>query len=82
MQYGIESVTHFFLHCQNFVNQRLDLMNELAFLETNLLNLDENAMTNVLLFGSKEFDCELNTKILKLSLNFISSTKRFEEPLF
>ena len=78
----VESTTHFYLHCQNFVTQRLDLMNEIFTLEPNLQNLDEKSLTNVLLFGSKEFGSELNTKILNLSIAFILCTKRFEEPLF
>ena len=77
----IESTSHFFLHCLNFVTQRLDLMNELIALKPNLQNLDEKSLTNILLFGSKGFDLELNSKILKLSINFILCTKRFEQPL-
>ena len=78
----VESTTHFYLHCQSFVTQRLDLMIEIFTLEPNLQNLDEKPLTNVLLFGSKEFGSELNTKILNLSIAFILCTKRFEEPLF
>ena len=78
----VESVIHFFLHCHNYDLQRLDLMNELFNLAPVLQTFDEKSLSNILLYGSNNFNTKLNSEIINLSLNFIISIKRFEEPFF
>ena len=74
----IESTSHFFLRCQNFITPRTNLMNELRKLDSNILNLDEISLTKLLLYGDSKYENNVNKKILLASINFILSTKRFE----
>ena len=78
----IESVSHFFLRCQNYINQRNDLMNELSILDPSFVQLDSISLTNLLLYGNKTLTIDINSNILNLSINFIKNTKRFDGPLF
>ena len=78
----VESVSHFFLRCQNYIIHRNDLMNELSNLDPSFLQLDPNSLTNLLLYGNKTLNDELNSKILHLSMNYIKNTERFDGPLF
>ena len=76
----IESTSHFFLRCQNFITPRTNLMNELRKLDSNILNLDEISLTKLLLYGDSKYENNVNKKILLASINFILSTKRCERP--
>ena len=76
----IESTSHFFLRCQNFITPRTNLMNELRKLDSNILNLDEISLTKMLLYCDSKYENNVNKKILA-SINFILSTKRFEGQL-
>ena len=39
-------------------------------------------MIRTLLFGSNSFDTDPNTKVFNATIEYIPSTKRFDEPLF
>ena len=76
----IESTTLFFLSCQNLITPRTSLVNELRKVDSNILNLDEISLTNLLLYSDNKYENKVNKKILA-SINFILSTKRFQGPL-
>ena len=77
----IESTSHLFLRCQNFITPRTNLMNELRKRDSNILNLDEISLTKLLLYGDSKYENKVNKKILLASINFVLSTKRFEGQL-
>ena len=77
----IESTPHFFLRCQNFITPRINLMNELRKLYSNILNLDEISLTKLLLYDDSKYENKVNKNILLASMNFVLSTKRFEGQL-
>ena len=77
----IESTSHFFLRCQNFITPRTNLMNELRKLDSNILNLDEISLTKLLLYGDSKYENNANKKILLASMNFTPSTKQLEGQL-
>ena len=52
----IESTSHFFLRCQNFITPRTNLMNELCKFDSSILNLDEISITKLLLYGDSKFE--------------------------
>ena len=78
----VESVSHFFLRCHFFDNERLVLMNGILNLDPDIHLLDDISVSNLLLYGSNRFSNESNKQILELSINYILLTKRFEGPLF
>ena len=78
----VESVSHFFLHCHFFNNERLILMNGILNVDPDVNLLDDISISNLLLYGSNRLSNENNKKILEISVNYILLSKRFEGPLF
>ena len=66
----------FFLHCPLFTNEKRTLFSTLR----NLENTD-SFLTNILLFCKESLNTNQNTAILNATMEFILSTKRFDEPL-
>ena len=76
-----ESVSHFFMRCNLFHNERLILMNNLLNIDPDIHLLDEIAISNLLLYGDDKYNLHKNSKILTVSIDYILSTKRFDGPL-
>ena len=56
LQFEIESLCHFFLLCHFFTNIHCTFLEELAKIDLNTLNLCENSIVEVLLYGSSAYD--------------------------
>ena len=79
--HNIESTTHFFLHCNHYIQLRDNLKNDLSSIDPNLINLCDNELVNILLYGDPKYDLSTNRKILQSSIKFICNTDRFNVPL-
>ena len=77
----VESAIHFFLHCPLYSNERRTLLNSLVNIDHTLLDNTDFSLTQILLFGNTTFNAIENTKIINLTIDFVLSTKRFDEPL-
>ena len=60
----IESMVHFFLHCQNFTTQRQTLLNKLKSVNASIMTENENSVVRTLLFGRPDFRYSTNNKLL------------------
>ena len=78
----IESTAHFLLHCPTYITERRTLLSTVENIDNNLLDLCEPVLIRTLLFGSNSFDTDANTNVLNATIEYILSTKRFDEPLF
>ena len=78
----IESTAHFLLHCPMYITERHTLLSTIKNIDNNLLHLCEPVLIRTLLFGSNSFDTDANTNVLNATIEYILSTKRFDEPLF
>ena len=78
----IESTTHFFLHCPFFFNERRTLLSIIRSLDSKLLDFANYDVTKTLLFGKTSQTSSNNFKIINASIDYILSSKRFDEPLF
>ena len=78
----IESTAHFLLHCPRYIIERRTLLSALVNTDNNLLDLCELVLIRTLLFGINSFDKDANTNVLNAAIEYILSTKRFDEPLF
>ena len=56
----VETTTHYLLHCPLFSNERLILINNIRYIDSNILNLNDSRFSEVLLFGNSFFN---NSKI-------------------
>ena len=79
---GVETTTHFFLHCANFYFQRQTLFDRITTIDENILTENEESIINTLLYGKINSENSINKAILNASIEYILSTERFNEPLF
>ena len=79
---GVETATHFFLHCANFNFQRQTLFDRITTIDEKILAENEESIINTLLFGKPNSENSVNKVILNISIVYILSTERFNEPLF
>ena len=79
----IESTSHFLLHCPTFNDERYTLMSTLNNIDCTLLELTKSFLSQTLLYGNTLFEKKnkKNTRILNATIEYILSTKRFEEPI-
>ena len=77
--YDIENTCHFLLHCPNFLTEGNTLLNIIANIDSNILNQADTTITKTLLFGNSKYSNKINLKILNASINFILTSKRFDE---
>ena len=75
--YEVESTVHFFLHCPFST-----LFRTLRNLDSKLFDNTDSLLRNILLFGKESLNADQNTAILNAAMEFILSTKNFDEPLF
>ena len=78
----VETSSHYLLHCSNYSEERLALLNTIRNIDMSILQLSDSKFTSVLLFGDNSFDNSKNTFILDATIDYIISTRRFGAPLF
>ena len=78
----VETISHYLLHCSNYSEERLALLNTIRNIDMSILQLSDSKLTSVLLFGDTSFDSNKNTFILDAIIDYIISTGRFDVPLF
>ena len=76
-----ETTLHFFLHCHNFLNIRRKLFDKIKLLDETLLQLNDESLPAVLLFGSKIYNEQVNVQILNASIDYIINSDRFTNSL-
>ena len=57
-------------------------MNKIRDIDISVIDQNENSLYNTLLFGKENMNDSENTHILKAIIEYISSTERFDVPLF
>ena len=72
-----ESTDHFFLRCLNYVSFCKALTNELSSINCEIFSLRPPALLEVILYGDKKLNVELNYQILTATINCIKNTQRF-----
>ena len=77
----IESTTHYLLHCSNYIEERLALLNQVRSIDSQLLQQSDSLICQLLLFGKCSLSIEENTQILNGTIEYVLSTKRFDGPL-
>ena len=79
----VESSSHFLLDCPLYANERRALLSTIRNVDCKLLETEKyNVLTQTLLFGNVSFDEATNTRILNATIDYMLSTKRFQEALF
>ena len=76
-----ETTSHVFLRCQFFANERQKLRDDVYRIDASIINLNEEPLIDVLLYGSDRFNDSKNKQILLHIICYVRPTKRFERPL-
>ena len=66
----------------NFFNERRTLLSTLGNFNCSLLENTSKVLAQILLFANTSLSPSDNSKILRVTIVFILSTKRFDEELF
>ena len=76
---GVEDTEHFLLHCHSYQLQRNSLLSRVqsVLLSCDLSDLSNVELVSILLYGDERLNFESNKKIIKATLDFIESAKRF-----
>ena len=80
--FGIETTSHFLLHCQNFRSERSLHLNNVSGLTKEKLPSCDTSVIKLFLYGDDSLDLVTSTLILNASVDFISSSKRFDGPFY
>ena len=75
-----ETTAHF-LFCQNHVIRRSKLLKNVYNLDQILPNYDGDHLIHTLLYGSEQFNFNLNKEIIELTICYLKDTERFDESL-
>ena len=78
----VESSSHYLLHCSNYSEERLALLNTIKNLDMSILQQGDSKFTSFLLFTDASSDNTKNTFILHATMDYIISSGRFDGPLF
>ena len=71
-----ETTLHFFLHYCN-LNIRRKLFDKIKLLDETLLQLSDENLLTVLLFGGKVYNKDVNVQILNASISYVIDSDRF-----
>ena len=71
----------FFLYCAFNSNECCALLSRLRNIDHQLIDDTKSSLSQIFLFGNLSFDTNGNTKIVNWTINYVLSTKEFDEPL-
>ena len=75
----IESAIQYFLHYPLFSIERRTFLNTISQIDNELMDSRESTSVHYLLFGDPSRDTYTNTEILKATVNYVLTTKSFDE---
>ena len=78
----VETTFHFLLSCPKYSDERLSLLSKFRNINPNILENTNSQITQLFLYGDKNFTASTNFVILSSAIEYILATKRFDEPLF
>lgn len=78
----IPSSSHYLQHCSQYCKKRSNLLNNISYINSGILENSSSAITWILLFEDASFNDLTNTCILNSTLEYMIGTKRFDEPFF
>ena len=74
-----ESNEHFLLRCPRFSIQRRVLLDSVSdILQNDINNLQNDVLTELLLYGSNRYNIIANKLLLESTIRYLKSTKRFK----
>ena len=72
----------FFLHCHHYTNICKTLLNTVEMIDESILNVNDDDLIEILLFGNCKCSLERNSSLIKASISYIKNSERFNKSLF
>ena len=66
-----EATLHYLLRCDLYSIYRLELLNDICALNESLKNFSEENLLKILLYGAEDFTSQMNSEILKCTINLL-----------
>ena len=76
-----ETTSHYHLHCPLFAYERKTFLSNIKSINHQFLEQNDSALTQTFLYGDLTSSVETNTLILNATIQYVLSSKRFEEAL-
>ena len=73
----IESPSHFLLHCHHYANIRVTLLISIAENIGNTVNINDEYLINLLLFGSQKYTETDNSHIVNATIKYLLDSGSF-----
>ena len=80
--FEVESTKKIFLHCHHYTKLCKTLLNTDEMIKQSILNVNDDDLIEILLFGNCKLSLERNSSIIKASINCIKNSERFDKSLF
>ena len=77
-----EATLRFLLQCQQYGTMKLGLLNNVYNLYSKIRNSSNDKCLHLFLYESELYNFETNREVIKLTIKFLKSSKRFQRPLF
>ena len=77
-----ESTRHYLLPCNLSSTRRLKILKNACFLNPSLKDCSNEKFLDILLYGSENFNYNMNKEILQATIKFLKISERFNCPLF
>ena len=74
----IETSAHFLLHCSNYSNEILTILNIIRDIDRNILDKNDLKVTETILYDDSSSDDTSNTFIMNVTMEFLIVSKRFD----
>ena len=78
---AIECNTHFFQHCHHYSAIRVSLLDDVKSVKGSNLNLSDNSLVLLLLYGDSNLNDTENSVILNPTIKFLMESERFNGSL-
>ena len=78
----VETTAYYLPRCPNYLHERKTLLGNMKSILPNILEQSDSFINNVLLFGDTSLDDSSNKIIQNVVINHVTSTKRFNDPIF
>ena len=76
-----ETTSHYLLHCPLFADERKTFLSNIKSIDHKFLEQNDSTLTQTFLYGDPASSVETNTLILNAIIQYVLSSKRFEEAL-
>ena len=65
----IENTSHYLLHCPDYLQERMNLLNTVSFTSLNIFDLNNDQLTEIISYCKEDLDNINNTSILDATVN-------------